>query len=116
MNCLPVKKHVIEKVMKVISKEVAGLCSKTNPSLLRKTGKGDLEKFDLEHVCSEWRERAPVFYFFLLTSAANKSSKSCTWFGSLALAFSVLLEQRNFGMRAAASVIGVLLKTVEVLL
>ena len=58
MNCLPVKKHVIEKVMKVVSKEVAGLCSKTNPSLLRirKTGKGDLEKVDLEHVCSEWRE------------------------------------------------------------
>ena len=78
MNCLPVKKHVIEKVMKVVSKEVAGLCSKTNPSLLRKSGKGNLKKFHLEHVCSEWRERAPVFYSFLLTSAANKSSKSST--------------------------------------
>ena len=78
MNCLPVKKHVIEKVMKVVTKEVADLCSKTNPSLLRKSGKGDLEKFHLEHVCSEWRERAPVFYSFLLTSAANKSSKSST--------------------------------------
>ena len=92
MNCLPVKKHVIEKVMKIVSKEVTGLCSKTNPSLLRKTGKGDLEKFHLEHVCSEWRERAPVFYSFLLTSAANKSSKSSTWFVSLALAGSVLLK------------------------
>ena len=43
MNCLLLKKHVIEKVMKVVSKEVAGLRSKTNPSLLRKTRKGDLE-------------------------------------------------------------------------
>lgn len=111
LNCPPVKKHVIEKVMKVVSKEVAGLCSKTNPSLLRKTGKEDLEKYDLEHVCSEWRERAPVFYSFLLTSAANKSSKSATWFGSLALAGSVLLKQRNSGMSATASVIGVLLKS-----
>ena len=40
MNCLPVKKRRIAKVMKV---EAVGLCSKTNPSLLRKTGKGDLE-------------------------------------------------------------------------
>ena len=111
MNFLPVKRHIIEKVLKVASKEVAGLCSKTNPSLLRKTGKGDLEKFDLEHVCSEWRERAPVFYSLLLTSAANKSSKSSTWFGSLALEGSVLLKQRNSGMSAAASVIGVLLKS-----
>ena len=111
MNCPPVKKHVIEKVMKVVSKEVAGLCSKTNPSLLRKTAKEDLEKFDLEHVCSEWRERPPVFYSFLLTSAANKSSRSSTWFGSLALAGLVLLKQRNSGMSAAASVIGVLLKS-----
>ena len=99
MNCLPVKKHGIEKVMKIVSKEVAGLCSKTNPSLLRKTGKGDLEKFHLEHVCS------------VCTSAANKSSKSSTWFVSLALAGSVLLKQRNSGMSATASVIGVLLKS-----
>ena len=110
-NSKSASQHVIEKVMKVVSKEVAGLCSKTNPSLLRKTGKGDLENFDLEHVCSEWRERAPVFYSFLLTSAANKSSKSYTWFGSLALAGSVLLKQRNPGMSATASVIGVLLKS-----
>ena len=111
MNCSTVKKHVIEKIMKAVSKEVAGLCSKTNPSLLRKRAKEDLEKFDLEHVCSEWRERAPVFYSFLLTSAANKSSKNSTWFGSLALAGSVLLKQRNSGMSAAASVIGVQLKS-----
>ena len=68
-------------------------------------------KFDLEYVCSEWRERAPVFYSLLLKSAANKSSKSSTWFGSLALACSVLLIQRNCGMSAAASVLGVLLKS-----
>ena len=54
--------------MKVVSKEVTGLCSKANPSILRKRGKKDL-KFDIEDVCKEWREKAPVFYSFLLTSA-----------------------------------------------
>ena len=111
MDCPLVRNHIVEKVMKVVSKEVTGLCSKTNPSLLRKTGKEDLEKFDMELVCKEWRERAPVFYSFLLTSAANKSTKSSTWFGSLALALSVLLKQRNREMSATAEVMGVLLKS-----
>ena len=47
-NKLPAgeKSHFRKKGMKVVSKEVIGLCSKTNPSLVRKTGKKDLEKFD----------------------------------------------------------------------
>ena len=97
--------------MKIVSKEVTGLCSKTNPSLLRKKGKEDLEKFDLELVCSERCDRAPVFYSFLLTSAVNKRTKHSTWFGSLALAGSVLLKQKNPEMSAAAAVMGVLLKS-----
>ena len=111
MNCLPVRNHIYEKVMKVVSKEVIGLCSKKNPSLVRKTGKKDLEKFDLEDVCKEWRKRAPIFYSFLLTSAVNKNTKRSTWFGSLAVAGSVLLKQRNCEMSATAAIMGVLLKS-----
>ena len=61
MNCPPVRNHVVEKVMKAVSKEVTGLCSKTKPSLLRKTGKEDLAKFDMENLCKEWRERHHYF-------------------------------------------------------
>ena len=111
MNCLPVRNHIYEKVMKVVSKEVIGLCSKKTPSLVRKTGKKDLEKFDLEDVCKEWRERAPIFYSFLLTSAVSKNTKRSTWFGSLAVAGSVLLKQRNCEMSATAAIMGVLLKS-----
>ena len=111
MNCPPVRDHVVEKVMKAVSKEVTGLCSKTKPSLLRKKGKEDLTKFDLENVCKEWRERAPLFYSFLLTSAANKNTKSCLWLGSVSLARSVLLKQRNREMSATGEVMGVLLKS-----
>ena len=111
MNCKSVRNHVVEKVMKIVSKEVSDLCSKRNPSLLRKTEKADLEKFDLELVCNEWKERAPIFYSFLLTSAVNKTTKASTWFASLALAGSVLLKQRNSEMSASAAVIGILLKS-----
>ena len=114
MNCHSVRKHIVEKVLKIVNKEVAELCSTRKPSILRKIEKKDLEKFDLQLVCDEWRERAPVFYSFLLTSAINKRTKSFDWFGSLAIAGSILLKQRNKDMSAAASVIGILLKSKSV--
>ena len=96
---------------KQLSNEVTGLCSKANPSILRKTGKRDLEKFEIEDVCKEWHERAPVFYSFLFTSVVNKNTKNSTWFGSLAVAGSVSLKQRNCEMSATAAIVGVLLKS-----
>ena len=43
VSCLPVKKHVIEKVMKVVSKEVASLRPKQTRRCYEKQEKGDLE-------------------------------------------------------------------------
>ena len=114
MKCESVKNHIIEKTLKVVSKEVFELCSKKNPSLLRKSGKEDLEKFDLKLLCDEWKERAPLFYSFLLTSAINKRTKDHSWFASLAIAGSILLKQRSEKMDATASVLGVLLKSKSV--
>ena len=70
-----------------------------------------MEKFDVEDVCKEWRERAPVFYSFPLTTAVNKNTKNFTWFGSLAVAWSVLLKQRNREMNATSAIMGVILKS-----
>ena len=105
------RNHVIENALKTLSKEVAALCSKKNPSILRKSGKEDLAKFDLQLLC---KERAPLFYSFLMTSAVNKRTKECSWFLSIAIAGSVLLKQRSEKMDATASVLGVLLKSKSV--
>ena len=111
MKCQPLRQHVTQKMLKIVSKEVTGLCSKSKPSLLRESGKKDLLKFNLGLVCNEWRERAPVSYSFLLTTCINKRTKDSTWFGSLALAGSILLKQKNAEMSATASLMGVLLKS-----
>ena len=111
LNCPQLRTRIIEKVLRTVSKEVTSLCSTSNPSLLRKSGKADLVELDLELVCKEWRERAPIFYSFLLTSATNKSKRGCTWFGSVAVAGSVLLKQRNEKMNALSTILGVLLKS-----
>lgn len=111
VSCDTVRKHIVEKVLKIVTKEVAELCSKRNPSILRKCEKEDLETFDLQLVCNEWRERDPIFCSFLLTSTVNKRTKNSWWFGSLALAGSNLLKQRNQEMSVTASLIGILLKS-----
>lgn len=110
MNCPTVRIHVVSGVIKAVSKEVSGLCGKNRLSLLRKTSKEDLQNFDLQKLCEEWQERAPIFYAFLLNSASRTNRKG-TWFRSVALAGSILLKQRNREMNATAPVMGILLKS-----
>ena len=111
MNCQPVRKHILEKTLGTLRREVLGLCSKNNPSLLRKSNKDGLTEFDLKRVCEEWKVRAPLFYSFLMISATNKRTKASSWFGSVAVAGSVLLKQRSEKMDATSSVLGIMLKT-----
>ena len=111
MNCPTVRIHVVSSVIKAVSKEVSGLCGKSRLSLLRKTSKEDLQNFDLQkYKCEEWQERAPIFYAFLLSTASRTNHKG-TWFGSVALAGSILLKQRNSEMNTSAAVMGNLLKS-----
>ena len=110
MNCPTVRIHVVSNVIKAVSKEVSGLCGKSRPSLLRKTSKEDLQNFDLQNLCEEWQERAPIFYAFLLNTGSRTNRKG-TWFGSVALAGSILLKQRNREMNATVAVMGILLKS-----
>ena len=106
-------KLVVHNVMKLLSNEVSALCSRNNPSLLRKYGKKDLVNFDLQFRCEEWKERAPLFFSFLMTCciSSGSTSEAVKWLPSAAVAGSVLLKQRNPQMNATASVLGVLIKS-----
>ena len=109
MKCAPIRTLVIEKVLNIVSKEVAELCSRKKPSLLRQTKKDDLVKFSLDQLCEEWKRRAPLFYSFRIVSSATKSTTS--WLASVAVSGSVLLKQRNHEMNTTAYVLGILLKS-----
>ena len=111
LKCAPLTHLVIEKVLRLLKAEVGDLCSKKNPSSLRNCTKEALINFDLEKLCNEWKERAPLFYSFLLTVTSGKSQKSTTWFPSMAVAGSILLKQRNPQMNATASALSLVLKT-----
>ena len=111
MNCEPIRKEVTKKVLRIVSKEVNSLCSRREPSILRKCEKNDLMNFDMQLLCQEWAQRAPLFHSFLLTCACSKSTANATWLPSIAISGSVLLKQRNPHMNATASVLGILLKS-----
>ena len=81
LKCKAIKTQVIEQVLRVVSSEVSGLCSKKNPL----SCKDDLVKYYMQKLCEEWKERAPVFYAFLLTCSTSKPNVNIKWFPSLAL-------------------------------
>lgn len=103
--------EIIEKIAHMVTNECNSLCSRSKPSLLRKTGKEDLTNFSFKNICLEWKERAPIFYKVLMTCARRKLSDHVEWLPSVAMAGSVLLKQRNSHMSATASVLGVLMKS-----
>ena len=111
VKCKQLTTHVLQSVLRLVSSEVCDLCSRSNPSLLRKCGKEDLIKFDFQSLCEEWKHRAPIFYSFLMTCSSVRLSRDEKWFPSVAIAGSVLLKQRNAQMNATASVLGTLIKT-----
>lgn len=115
MKCAQLTDLVIAKVLRLLKTEVGDLCSKKNPSLLRNCTQEALTNFDFEGLCNEWKERAPIFYSFLLTACTTgPHQNTTTWLPSMAVARSILLKQRNPQMNATASIMSLVLKTKSV--
>ena len=64
VKCEPVVNIVIKHVLRKVLREVNDLCSRKNSSLLRTASKEDLKKFSMEAMYHEWKERAPIFFYF----------------------------------------------------
>lgn len=99
LKCAPVTQLVIGKLLRLLKTEVGDLCSKKKPSSLRNCTKEGLMNFDFEDLCNERKERAPIFYSFLLTASGSRE-KTTTWLPSMAVAGSILLKQRNPHMQS----------------
>ena len=77
-RCPSLKNCSIKKTLEALYRECNDLCSKKNPSLLRKSGSDDMENFSLQKLSKEWKEGAPLFFSFLVTCATVKE-KGCDW-------------------------------------
>ena len=94
------KKELTELVQKDIEQECSHLCSKKDPSCLRKTSKDDMLLFSMEKLAVEIQERAPLFHSVLSAAAINFKSKAKNpspqaEFGAIAMAAAVCLRNRS---------------------
>ena len=106
------KKIVVEKVLQLMTSQINGICSRKQPSMLRANTKEEIVNFDFEKLCLEWKERAPIFYAFLMTCATTTRKEIAPeWLPSIAVAGSILLKQRNSHMNGCATVLGILIKS-----
>lgn len=64
---------IYQLISKKITSEIVGLCSKTNPSVLRKTSPKELAEFSWDKVNQELLSRAPRFIQFLQSAITNPS-------------------------------------------
>ena len=104
--------HVVSSEIKAVSKEVSRLCGKIRPSLLRKTSKEDLHNFDLQKLCEEWRERAPILFFTRSTwTLPAEQTVEVLGLEVLHLQDRYSWSRRNREMNATAAVMGILLKS-----
>ena len=105
------KKIVVEKVLQLMTSQINGICSRKQPSMLRANTKEEIVNFDFEKLCFEWKERAPIFYTFLMACATTTRNEIAPeWLPSMAVAGLILLKQRNSHMNGCATVLGILIK------
>ena len=86
-------------VVKDVEKEANDLCSKKNPSILRKTGKPEMQTFTMEKVCEEVAARAPLLHSVLQAVSVNSERKtpqpSRERFAAIGMAAAVCLRNRS---------------------
>ena len=75
-KCPMLKKELQLLVAKEIEKETSRLCSKQNPSILRKTDKESLLSFTMAKLSDEIKHRAPLFYEVLTAASTNRRSRA----------------------------------------
>ena len=102
-----IKKELCNLFTKEVQKETADMCSKKQPSILRKNDKDSMNSLSIEKVSQEIETRAPLFHSVLKASSTNnfsvnrgcKSAKSDD-FAAVTTAGSICLRNRCKNMNA----------------
>ena len=93
-------KELTGLVLKDLEKECSHLCSKKDPSCLRKMSKDDMLSFSMEKLTVEFKDRAPLFHSILSAAVVDRKSKAKNPspqadFGAIGMAAAVCLCHRS---------------------
>lgn len=72
------KTELVNLMLKEIEKETTSLCSRKDPSCLRKTDKKSMQNLTMEEVSREVKTRAPLFHSVLTISCTNSRTVART--------------------------------------
>ena len=76
-RCSKVREHIIHLFLKEINQECSAMCSKKNPSILRKTSKEDIVNFSLTKLENELKERTPLLRSVLMAAWKEATYTGC---------------------------------------
>ena len=92
------RKHIIKLFLKELNRECEKICQIKEPSILRKTRKGDMLKFSYDEFEKEMEERTPLLRRVLMTAALRRTKKpedDLFWQPAVCTAASICLKNRN---------------------
>ena len=103
-------------ILRALAAECSELFSTKKPFMARQFSGNDtcMLKFHPESLCEEWKEKAPLFYSFLMSRALSGRRKdvyTVTWLRRVALAGSVLLRERSRAMDAMQLLVTTIIKS-----
>ena len=109
-RCSELRPFIMKEFFKTIHKECANLCSKKEPSMLRKTSKSDILEFKFETLGEELSQRVPLLYGVLRTASLKKLSDDMHWLPSACMAAAICLKNRSVEMTSVQLLVPIILK------
>ena len=109
-KCGEVRTYLIKEVLKSIHTECANMCSRKDPSLLRKTSKSEILEFSFKSLGEELNRRAPLFYGILRTASLKNLSGDKSWLPPVGMAAAVCLKNRSAQMTTVQLLVSIILQ------
>eukprot|EP00794_Sanderia_malayensis_P009643 gene9643-10630_t len=111
-NAPGLQECICKEMLKSIHHECADLCSRSNPSILRKTTKEEILKFKFRDFGEELSMRAPLFHAVLQTASKGKQGQQKELFQlpTICMSAAICLKNRSHHMTAVQLIISIILK------
>ena len=110
--CADLRPHLVKELLKTVHTECAFLCSRKEPSILRRTSKADILDFSFENLGNELQKRVPLFFSVLRAASLKKAAKESdfSWLPPVCMAAAVLLKNRSGYMTSVQLLVSIILQ------
>jgi hypothetical protein len=97
-RCQRVREQIVILFLREIDRECSNVCSRKNPSILRRTSKEDIVEFSLNKLDCELKTRTPLLRSVLKVACFRKSNverNNLYWMPAVCMASAICLKNRS---------------------